>query len=616
METYHPYTFNGTGDYDGYEDDYVETRPDKRPRENPAEPAGDEDEDKISELFFEAVREYLNTGSVQNLEYARLLRRVYPELRIPEPDEPPPKFGSGSSELTGGPIPGLGTNRHKPVSIKKLKAFVRIPERSVAAVKDVIGTTMREFLDEVGQNIPEFKEAIETDIKCLNNKKESKKCRKHNIQVQVHDIQVQVHDDNDDVDDVDDDDDGDSTCAEKREKKKLSELMNLRATLQRHAPWVIFWNFKEFKDEEYTDVHGPKYDLTIHDSIFAEYVNHLRSNRIISSMKQYHLMSLVTLVLESESDVWMACGGKNTSLACDVWITKKINGKVTCDDRGEDSGSTTNPRKLFEEFKEANTHDDVFKGNFEHVYVGNKTTIEDQLYALNNDSDECMQLEKYFYDWTEKQEQTQITLTKILRLGAGEDKQFTDDVSRHADRLVFLAILDGYVTDNASNARDQLLFKNELPDRRRFIPAETPLPGTPPAATPPPITSTSTAASSAAPPAASTVAAGGADAAADTKIVNYFRKGKQMFIEGLIGNLSYMQGGQHAKLILDMEYRQNFIKLCRANYLLKFLDTDRHVVSDRRKRMMDQERVKRESLYFFQSINGNATVVSSDFYRR
>ena len=55
---------------------------------------------------------------------------------------------------------------------------------------------MREFLDEVGQNIPEFKESIaenEREDKC-SNKKKQKTCRRY-------------FDDDDDNTDADDDDD-------------------------------------------------------------------------------------------------------------------------------------------------------------------------------------------------------------------------------------------------------------------------------------------------------------------------------------------------------------------------------------------------------------------------
>ena len=193
---------------------------------------------------------------------------------------------------------------------------------------------------------------------------------------------------------------------------------------------------------------------------------------------------------------------------------------------------------------------------------------------------------KAFYTWVQKKEfnMRDVTVTSILREGG--DK--TDRVAEHADRLVTLAILDGYVTESAGNAVEQLLYQNEVPAFKRFTLKSL--------AT---VEATSRA----------------LDGTTDAQIVEYFRKGKESIIAKLAESIGCDKGGPNAKLIIDLEYRTHFIRLCRANYLLKMFDHDSRVVTDRRKRILDQERVKRECLHFFQSKVGMGSRIHSDFVR-
>ena len=97
--------------------------------------------------------------------------------------------------------------------------------------------------------------------------------------------------------------------------------------------------------------------------------------------------------------------------------------------------------------------------------------------------------------------------------------------------------------------------------------------------------------------------------------MRFFREGKKKIITALADDLGCRVGGSDAKLVVDPEYRKHFVKLCRANYLLKKFDSDVRVVTDRRKRILDQERIKRECLYFFQKENGNATTIRGEYLR-
>jgi hypothetical protein len=95
-------------------------------------------------------------------------------------------------------------------------------------------------------------------------------------------------------------------------------------------------------------------------------------------------------------------------------------------------------------------------------------------------------------------------------------------------------------------------------------------------------------------------------------IANCFRRGREEILKELAQEMLSGNGGPEAMLITNAEYRNRFITLCRANYEIRQLDENR-VVGDRRQRMLEQQRNKRECLHFFQKINGNAVRVSQTF---
>jgi hypothetical protein len=81
-------------------------------------------------------------------------------------------------------------------------------------------------------------------------------------------------------------------------------------------------------------------------------------------------------------------------------------------------------------------------------------------------------------------------------------------------------------------------------------------------------------------------------------IANCFRRGREEILKELAQEMLSGNGGPEAMLITNAEYRNRFITLCRANYEIRQLDENR-VVGDRRQRMLEQQRNKRECLHFF-----------------
>jgi hypothetical protein len=98
------------------------------------------------------------------------------------------------------------------------------------------------------------------------------------------------------------------------------------------------------------------------------------------------------------------------------------------------------------------------------------------------------------------------------------------------------------------------------------------------------------------------------------QIVAFFRRGKQQILETATKALGRREGGEYARLVTNLEYRRHFVTLCRANYRIKQVNNS-SIVSDRRRRILDQERVKRECIYFFQTKNGTSTPIMDQYMK-
>lgn len=558
-ETFYPYSFNGGGEYDGYDDFQDAAAP---PRGTPGEDAA-EDEEDLEELFSRIMAEYVNTGKVTDPENAILFRQVFPELDLPEPKQTSfttigaPDVEPEVTGVTGGAQVD-GKKVRTFAKINGLITSVRIPEKSVVPVKNVIGGVMKEFIDEVEKNIPSLREDRRVG--------DSVRRAEGNIVREINHLKRRF-DENDDA----------QNAAESRAKN--TDSVHLQVTTKRHAPWI--------SQQRYKPVEGkipPEHDLSISRKVFSRYVRAWRADRISTAMKEHDRVELVTLILESESDVWMACEGRTDMFPEDMWITKRTVRPCSCADVAAEEGA----RDLRENFR-----DFLEKKKMEGPgFVTERATLESQLYDYFKARDRTTAVKQTkdmvtaFYEWVrgEKFNTRDVTVTFILREGG--DK--TDQVAEHADRFVTLAILDGYVTGNAGNAAEQLLYQNEVPGSKKFT-LQT--------------------------PAATEATSRALDGTTDAQIVEYFRKGKESIIAKLAESIGCDKGGPNAKLIIDLEYRTHFIRLCRANYLLKMFDHDSRVVTDRRKRILDQERVKRECLHFFQSKVGMGSRIHSDFVR-
>lgn len=564
-DTFYPYSFNGGGDYDGYVGGVEEPRA-FSPRKDSGAVATDGEDDTLMKDFSLVMEEYLNTGTVADPENARIFSGVFPELKLPD-RAAFLNIGSGSagSVMTGRTMGGQidGAARTVNAVIRSLRTKIRIPEKSVKPANNMMGDVMKNFLDEVERNIFSSREA-------RDGKGRHKRCRKDEEEPR------------EDEDEEDDDDSARSGRSGLEDEKKV--LLNIEATRRLHAPWFGQPKFNLIESEADADAWVVDHDLTISQKIFSKYVRALREERIASVMREDERVDLVTLVLESESDVWMACGGEKNAMSPDTWITKR-SARLCSREDGDDESEFPDLRENFRDFLRNKSADGP-------GFVTEEQPLESQVYSFfkSSGSTDAVTLTKNmveeFYKWMKnnKKRSTDVPLTSILREGGDE----STNVQEHADRLVTLAILNGYVEGSARNVRDQLLFKNSLP-KKKLCKKKTDTPGVP----------------------ISRVD----DGLTDNKIVEYFRKGKEKFISRLTDGIGCDRGGPNAKLVVDLEYRTHFIKLCRANHLLKTFEQDSRVVTDRRKRILDQERVKRECLHFFQTKCGMGSRINADYLR-
>ncbi len=94
-----------------------------------------------------------------------------------------------------------------------------------------------------------------------------------------------------------------------------------------------------------------------------------------------------------------------------------------------------------------------------------------------------------------------------------------------------------------------------------------------------------------------------------------FRKGKEQILREVTKRLRSTHGGPEATLITDPDQRRRFMLLCRAKHELSRL-ARQQFASDRRARVSEQARVRRECLYYFQTLNGTHRRVQTQFILR
>lgn len=588
------YTFNGVGGDSDAEEEF-----------------SDEPPAPLTPPFIASIGESFNTG----VDKTGVLGRYFPAFHfdnsaLPGQGGSLPSFGA--SEYTGPTAGNAGGDEKTEVFLGDFLRSVRVPKASVLPTRDTLGTSLRGFLDEVAQTIPEFDGA-------------EKKTPRDLFYENTSDI-VSV-DDEQTTSDVEPSGNSGRSEVEVCLRKSNSISVTWQG-VSLYAPWVK--ERPQFKWHDMKEPFDPPVDLTVGDDVFSDYLRAFRSNRIVSIMKDlYPHPNLVTLVLETEADVWMACGGSLNRLPENTWITKRAgaakNFRAVVD---TDRAETRTTNDLFREF--ITTHQSDVTQQVNGLYVGDKTTLESQLFNQLHEEINVKAISKAFHTWCgTKRVKSRLSLTDVLRKGGLNDKL----VEESADKLVLFGIRDGYVRGDGSNAMEQLLFRNSYPSatgkRLKIIQV---VKKTAYGANTGPDASGEEVMESVGNDECQSVdnqdegqsvniqdegqSVDNQDECQSVNIqdvVNAFRRGKETVLKDATRDLDSGAYGERALVVVDPDYRRHFITLCRANYQLKRMNVNSSVLTDRRRRVIEQERVKRECLHFFQTQNGSSTYIAAQF---
>jgi hypothetical protein len=173
--------------------------------------------------------------------------------------------------------------------------------------------------------------------------------------------------------------------------------------------------------------------------------------------EQHPQQDLVTLVFETEADVWAACGGHASRLPPNTWITLG-DALGTAELLALDGDGAYQDH--FANFVE---DDQSVHESLKDAYLGSATSMESQLYAILKDGTEVRRTVNNFHVWAYKlnaRKMIPLSMTSVLRLG-GHDENCLQE---HADKLVMTAMKDGYIDCSSGSVLQQLILQNRIPD--------------------------------------------------------------------------------------------------------------------------------------------------------
>jgi hypothetical protein len=193
----------------------------------------------------------------------------------------------------------------------------------------------------------------------------------------------------------------------------LVQLNDAICGISLHAPWLTRRKIQPKTDAiGTTTVARRPIDLTVSDNVFKEYVHAYRSDKTVWLMKNdYEHVDIVTLVLESEADVWMACGGTSSRMPKNTWITKRkhvSNDNAACAHLGVPSNTS-----LHDAVRAClSRSDNKTSLKLDNFYVGDRTSIETQIYSfVDNDEKSTKEFVLEFENWLKT---TQMTVPLTL----------------------------------------------------------------------------------------------------------------------------------------------------------------------------------------------------------
>jgi hypothetical protein len=293
--------------------------------------------------------------------------------------------------------------------------------------------------------------------------------------------------------------------------------------------------------------------------------------------------TLLTLVRDSELDIWNSCGRSNNNLPKNTWFSRPFEPPVEYRAK-KDSMRTLNHMADEWRVKYANRGGavDLLPEYFfdNETFYAQLTGTKAQNYKMDTD----------FTAWRCEQGNKglrEVTVIDVLILG-GYLKDEPDEadsvrysVQEAASVLAVRALHSGAVT-RPEKLVQELLFLNEdgnIPGihlwfREKEIPTRTVR----------------------------------QEVKEFKNITSCFRRGKETLLTHIIKD----SDTNDCLIVQDGEYRSMFMKLCDINHAISLLN-GAMIVNNRRERALDLERTKREILHFFQSVNGTERRIKHNY---
>lgn len=334
-------------------------------------------------------------------------------------------------------------------------------------------------------------------------------------------------------------------------------------------------------------------DLRVSEAVYSRAKRRALADRLPETLSKFVHVHLLTVLRESELDIWNACGGSQTRLPENTWFCRPF--ETPGEKIKKKKRSVRTLQELVEAFKKSDGCERLNPNLPEYFFDGQ--TFLSQLQqpgVLPDDLDKKYEADNVFWEWRVRAEdvkdKTEVSVVDVLMLGGyGNSRMLKATtggtrmslrVQEAADLLLARAAQTGLI--NVKHPKDfmsYLLFSNTMTGRA--LPVSVHL----------------------------------TDKRVEDDefalVQTCFKKGKEKLLSLYCESKKCAAGGAESLILRDPEYRSAFIKLCEVNRQLR--DMRVGIVNDRRQKIVDLHREKREILHFFQTKNGTPRFINPNY---
>ena len=360
-------------------------------------------------------------------------------------------------------------------------------------------------------------------------------------------------------------------------------------------------------------------DLRVDDDLYERAKRKIFDNALPETLARFVDVSLLTVLRDSELDVWNACGGPRCKLPTRTWFSRPFESPVTGGEIKKKKLAYASLQEVVDAFRRAPASERFRKTFPEHFFDGRTffsqlrweeedvqtiAALEAAIRTAEGDEDggggpraerdaavrvaneKLYAADDAFSRWKEETSKTEklridLSAVDVLRLGSYDPEAANGlRIQEAADLLVARAVQIGLAdVEQPKDLMSHLLFSNKT------VGFDSPV----------------------------SVRLG--DEAVSREafdvVQESFRRGKEIVLEKYCEydtTRGEAGGGRASLLVRDPGYRSAFVKLCEINHQLREMRVG--IVNDRRQKTLDLNREKRETLHFFQTKNGTARPIN------